>query len=701
MPIATECPNCANKYNAPDQLAGKRVRCKVCGTVFAIQQPVADPDAPPDLSAIDDETADDLQATVSGRDATRLGAPAHRDFGDPASSSGSAVRSAARFSYPGAKQVDQFLPPALLSLCPILIAAQQITSAPSTGNGISRAVFMLAALLGIVWPVTHLGLGAAIKKIGISTPKNFAIRSLACFMPAALAIAGLFVLGNGGLIGLVIGVFVGLLLCLGCYCLLLRIFPNELPVVSGFAGGAMAAGTAVASAGLVGLNFVAGSVGSNMADQSPFALALNWPAPAKPTPDVAASPAKPAVGSKTVPGNDISGLNNPPAGGPTTSTADPEAVDLEAGLASLPQVPLTSEQKLYGYIQSIHRPPIALNTSVESLDRLRGERIAFQREDDGTRLETWDTATWTRIGRTKPFSSVSWANIAVFPDGQRALRQVVNPRSGFEVLHINAPEDDRLIPVEMGVSTPTLIGFTDDKNLIYRMDSVNGPSQFMSVNVDTNQAKPIKLSTSRISVPLNGGLTQLSGGGRILLSVAHNLDKSVFQVLAMSLDADSPEVRTMPGDVGRQRPLGLGVDPDGRLAAVLSEADNEVQLTVWQMMPVRRQGIQTMPKRGGPVVERNLGLRTQFEPERRFNDRSSAIVILNSKVALIFGTTLVSLDNGAVIGKLGTTDVSRCHLLRKDTLLMEIIPAGVTDMARQWVVVRLDPAKLQSDAPTP
>ena len=39
MPIATACPHCARKINAPDSAAGKRVKCPKCQQAFAVPPP--------------------------------------------------------------------------------------------------------------------------------------------------------------------------------------------------------------------------------------------------------------------------------------------------------------------------------------------------------------------------------------------------------------------------------------------------------------------------------------------------------------------------------------------------------------------------------------------------------------------------------------------------------------------------------------
>src|SRR5439155_22205954 len=41
MAITAVCTSCGKKFQAPDQFAGKRVKCKGCGAVFLIPGPTA------------------------------------------------------------------------------------------------------------------------------------------------------------------------------------------------------------------------------------------------------------------------------------------------------------------------------------------------------------------------------------------------------------------------------------------------------------------------------------------------------------------------------------------------------------------------------------------------------------------------------------------------------------------------------------
>jgi hypothetical protein len=52
MAIMVECSSCGKQYNAPDSMAGKRVKCKGCGQVFQIPSNAPGEGVGDDLSAL-------------------------------------------------------------------------------------------------------------------------------------------------------------------------------------------------------------------------------------------------------------------------------------------------------------------------------------------------------------------------------------------------------------------------------------------------------------------------------------------------------------------------------------------------------------------------------------------------------------------------------------------------------------------------
>ncbi len=57
MAISIQCPECHKKYQAPDHMAGKRVKCKHCGVIFLIAADARSADGGADMSALDELNA--------------------------------------------------------------------------------------------------------------------------------------------------------------------------------------------------------------------------------------------------------------------------------------------------------------------------------------------------------------------------------------------------------------------------------------------------------------------------------------------------------------------------------------------------------------------------------------------------------------------------------------------------------------------
>src|SRR5438046_917252 len=121
MAIIVECNSCGKQYNAPDSMAGKRVKCKQCGQVFAI--PTLTGEMPPDdqLSSLAEleksfHDGQPAQGTIhAGVAQPPTPAKLPDDEEDiPFAPRPGAGRANARFRFPFAPEIDQYLPPALV-----------------------------------------------------------------------------------------------------------------------------------------------------------------------------------------------------------------------------------------------------------------------------------------------------------------------------------------------------------------------------------------------------------------------------------------------------------------------------------------------------------------------------------------------------------------------------------------------------------
>ena len=63
MSLVTDCPNCSKEFTLPDELFGKRIKCKACGSVFRVGGASAPPTTE-DFDALDavDQTQVDASA---------------------------------------------------------------------------------------------------------------------------------------------------------------------------------------------------------------------------------------------------------------------------------------------------------------------------------------------------------------------------------------------------------------------------------------------------------------------------------------------------------------------------------------------------------------------------------------------------------------------------------------------------------------
>src|SRR3954470_22991499 len=71
--ISIQCVHCHKRYNAPGTMAGKKVKCKHCGKIFAIPAGASANEGAPGLRMVGAEAHDTANGTKAG---TKAGAKA-------------------------------------------------------------------------------------------------------------------------------------------------------------------------------------------------------------------------------------------------------------------------------------------------------------------------------------------------------------------------------------------------------------------------------------------------------------------------------------------------------------------------------------------------------------------------------------------------------------------------------------------------
>src|SRR5439155_5071584 len=145
MPIEVKCDSCGKRYLAPEQMVGKRIRCRKCTATFVVPEPMPaeDPFDPLNqLAALQEGFGHD--STINGHSQIDLPVPEEELVAV------SSPRYRARFTYPYAAVVDRWLPILLLVGGPVWVAVTTFQSDENATPGLSAARFLIQLLTYLV-----------------------------------------------------------------------------------------------------------------------------------------------------------------------------------------------------------------------------------------------------------------------------------------------------------------------------------------------------------------------------------------------------------------------------------------------------------------------------------------------------------------------------------------------------------------------
>jgi len=324
--IPIQCPECHKRYQAPDHMAGRRVKCKYCGVVFLIAADSRTENPDFDLAQLDELAAlaetgrhDPVKrgGTIAGGTAVGHKTGAHHAHGAggagageganagagagagaPAAAgkdiddifSGDFVETGARrtnklYIFPMSRLLDRWLPPVLLGIG-IVWACREGWARNTTGQpwvGAFRAGVFLLAFFASIFPFTRMGIYAAARRLRYELPPKDNLRVLGTFaVPAALA-AALWLIYQD-VTGLLLGCLIGAVVAMPVLFLLFRLLPREAPVTFAYAAGTFFLSVFVAAAALFALNLMlVGVLRSTKTEHalasSPFGPGFRWEKP--------------------------------------------------------------------------------------------------------------------------------------------------------------------------------------------------------------------------------------------------------------------------------------------------------------------------------------------------------------------------------------------------------------------------------------
>lgn len=306
MSIMVQCGACGAKYQVAAAMAGKKVRCKKCGGVFAVP-PDRDPDAlpdEPDLRSVAAEEEPEDRAVAT----RKIPAPAaprrpkvlppvsqmaddsdeeEGEFDDESSGDSPPPTFAANpaFVFPASELLDAVLP-YLIALVAIgwmvTRSLQSDTPAPAWVGHLRWSLY-LAAYAFIVFPLTLLGVHRAGQKLRFGMPaahvfKIFAVFTLPFMLGVILSLAG------GSILNFATGVVVGLVVSLAVFWFLYRLRPRQTNaglalVAAYFLGGVTATALLGVGINLLVLSGMKKAGTAYTLAQSPLGPEFSWDAP--------------------------------------------------------------------------------------------------------------------------------------------------------------------------------------------------------------------------------------------------------------------------------------------------------------------------------------------------------------------------------------------------------------------------------------
>jgi hypothetical protein len=491
--IVAVCNSCGKRFQAPPEFVGKRVKCKGCGVVFEIQAPLGskpseaggvDLDA---LAALEQSFSGDVSAdTRAGRSKTRPGVrsdpqPAEETSDDdamavlPYEPAGRA--NVLKFHYPGAKQVDQWLPLGLVvfSVLGLGVAAAQQETGANQWIAFVRFLFLSLLYVVLIFPFTM----AMLRKVGaeqkFEMPPQEKLRCFACYIPSFALAAGLWFAGDGVSVMQAFGALFGLAISSTAVWLLYRLREEEIANTIAYGAGGFALGSGISVGLILGLNLLVGQIVVQQKAQdkvplSPFGPGLSWVSP-KPSPapvvEVRPKPA-PAVPTPTSP------QVTPP---PTPPVATSLVTNVESGLIPAPITEIVQ--------------PLSTNPIV-GIVRYNNNAVF---------VEPWSTATWHQQAGALQLPTRPNGGFVISTDGQSLAWISDFPRLSVQVWSITDGRVISTIDLDRSLGDPLLIGFTSPNRLLIQWSGAYQSATPAPAPTPVNPATPVTPATIPAPLP--------------------------------------------------------------------------------------------------------------------------------------------------------------------------------------------------------
>jgi hypothetical protein len=446
MSITATCAACGRNFIAPPQFQGKRVKCKGCGEIFQIpraggsQAPVkeayTDIDPLSQIAAI--ATSDSSYPGAAPTDVRRriLEADTSEEIDEdqrepkytrPGSSG--LTPNVLTFNYPGASDVDQWLPITLVVLG-FLLLLTSINPHDAQGIGwiaftrlLTPAVFFLA----FIFPVTLGMIRKAAREQRFAMPPNFKLRCLASYMPAFVILTWMQMGGEGlTILQLFAGIF-GLAISSGVLWLLFRLREEHVGTTVIYGAGGFAAAAALTIGLTLGVNKVGGLLvtsahAENSVPVSPFGEGLAW---------VSAPPA-PVVAHVDHP-------QAPPANSQSAGTAP----GIQAGVL--------------GEIDS-QTIPVDVDDLIDPLGNNVNVAV-IHKDQNAVEITSWNAQTWKPLPGVLKFPTRPAGKMVLSIDGDELAWIAEFPRLSIQIWSFSKSAVVSSVELDRAAGRADLVGF--------------------------------------------------------------------------------------------------------------------------------------------------------------------------------------------------------------------------------------------------
>lgn len=647
-------------------MAGKRVRCKQCGNIFALPDASFEEDMP-DLDAWAE-----AERSFHSVDATDAGGSAVRDGGDEGDSEYSEEaaplrrgRSNVRFRFPLAGELDIWLPRVLMvgGLAWLISLCLKRTEPNTTGLTIARLAAALIAFFVFIGPITLMMIRKAGRQLGYQMPTGDRWRTYAAYFPAFVLGYAMCLASGGQLKGLILGCVGGAILATVFLWLFFRLGPAEIAPSATYAFVGFFIGLAVVSGIFLGLNtlilqLMISMKNPDLLPASPFApsQAIGWLSEDQRLELLAAKEKESRPTPR--PGETSDGISVEPA--PPPPPPPPE---------------------LSPIVRSIQTAPLEMNFEQFIRPMTESNFRAIARTDSGNvQVQVWNIETSRQTGSTSfALGQQQWENQYVLsPDGNLLARVSEFPRLQVQVWNFSARQVTHFINLteRRGVK-PELVGFVDPQRLLIRWQSGGGCTiEIRDIAAPAADPRLVELPSFELN-----GTTLVFGRQATLAAVATRVNQSPT-LLVYSLESGQKVSEVTIESMDPRWPVtptGMDFSADGTQVAMLFEQSGNGLLLSYQIDQPEGKKINEYVYPAGPIRERGP---VAFQG-------SSVKWLPDGKSWLLYGQAVFSVSTGQRIEGLEVPDVERAFVSADR---VELVTR--TGGKRELQIVKLDLEKI-------